>query len=525
MWLARHRGAGGVEKRVVVKRILRERIRDPRFLDLFVSEAQISMALAHKNIVPTFDFGRVGDELFLVMEYVEGTNLAMAMREAKRKNLPPSAPLVCHIAFEACQALEYAHGYKDDDGIARRIAHRDVTPANLLLSTAGEVKLSDFGLASATDEHTEAEGHTRGTPRYMAPEQASGGVVGPAADIFALGLILRDCLLFDVLRKGSQEEQLIAAKAPVPTTPEMLSDDMRAICERATQFDPLDRYQTARAMSEDLDRALLNARMAETDDRRPMPERLAAWVDSVKNEETPSATGKGSAPKGHTVTYLDNGAEEVLAALGDATMRSMAATGIEPQNGDASPSESEEPSTKELAPAQDSPTRRGAWVAGAAFAVIALGALAFVVVGSENPQVRRVDASAQPTIDASVADARNLIRWDAAPRRPAPRRPAPDAQAPRLDAHAQSPTKPRLPVDMPSNALGTLRVSTAPWATVVVVGNSKSCDETPCELRLPAGTHTLELRNPVAGLKKVVRVTVKADSVVKIHEILEAPQR
>ena len=116
IWLGRRRGAGPMERRVVVKRILRESVRDPLLMQLFVSESEISMAMAHKNIVPTFDFGRVGDELFLVMEYVDGTNFGSALAKAKKLDLAPDLPLVCHIIFEACQALDYAHRYRDHSG-------------------------------------------------------------------------------------------------------------------------------------------------------------------------------------------------------------------------------------------------------------------------------------------------------------------------------------------------------------------------------------------------------------------------
>ena len=544
VWLARHRGAGGVEKRVVLKRILRERIRDPRFLDLFVGEAQISMALTHKNIVPTFDFGRVGDELFLVMEYIEGTNLALAMREAQRQNARPRAPLLCHIAFEACQALEYAHGYKDSEGIARRIAHRDVTPANLFLSAVGEVKLGDFGLAQVTEIDAEAEGATHGTPRYMAPEQARGGIVGPPADIFALGLILRDCLVFDVLRKGSQEEQLRAAKNPVPAIPETISEEMRAICERATQFLPEDRYSSAKAMSEDLDRALLHARMAEPNDRRPMPERLADWVASLKLEATSEESIAAVKPEGQTVTFRDHGVEEVLAGLGDATMRSMAATGFDltgsdptvPGRGNAQ--ETAEPNTtsstttnsdevnvvSEDPNVTNEPRRKRPWLSMVALMVVPLGAIAYLLVGPSSAVHDPMSDAAVPleaiSLNSSVFDAAVALEvsFDGAPV-------SVDAAPPSPDARTRKPSRSSGAPTPPTETLGTLRISSAPWATVTVIGRSESCAETPCQLKLPIGTYRLELRNPVAGLKKVTNVTVRENDVVKMHAVLEAPRR
>src|SRR5687767_16005672 len=93
VFLARRRSAGGIEKRMVVKRIRSERARDPRLLELFVREARVSMALSHQNIVPVFDFGRTGDELFLAMEYVDGRDLATALSRARERGVRIAPPL------------------------------------------------------------------------------------------------------------------------------------------------------------------------------------------------------------------------------------------------------------------------------------------------------------------------------------------------------------------------------------------------------------------------------------------------
>src|SRR5262249_19563504 len=143
VFLARRRGAAGVEKRLVVKRIRPEHASNPRFVELFINEARLSVDLAHANIVPVFDFGRVGDELFLAMEYVDGRDLAAALQRAAERGAPLDPVLVAHIGAECCRGLDYAHGRA-----GRRLVHRDVTPRNVLLSFAGEVKLTDFGVAS-----------------------------------------------------------------------------------------------------------------------------------------------------------------------------------------------------------------------------------------------------------------------------------------------------------------------------------------------------------------------------------------
>ena len=167
VFLARRRGPGGVEKRLVVKRIHPERAGDVRLHELFVQEARLSLSLAHKNIVSVFDFGRAGEELFIAMEFVDGRDLARALVRAKERGRPPEPGVVAYVAMEACQALEYVQKARDETGRAREIVHRDISPRNLMLSFAGEVKLVDFGVAHVV-VNDRARG-ARGTPGYMAP--------------------------------------------------------------------------------------------------------------------------------------------------------------------------------------------------------------------------------------------------------------------------------------------------------------------------------------------------------------------
>ena len=201
VFLARRRGPGGVEKQLAVKRIRRERTGDPRFVEMFVTEARLSMGLAHKNIVQVFDFGRVGDELFLVMEYVAGVDLGTALAGVRTGGDPAGSSsdgaldplLAAFVGMEACQALDYAHRWRSPDGEPGGIVHRDVTPGNVLLSVSGEVKLADFGVAD--DLAADVGGRRlRGTPAYMSPEQARGERLDGRADVFSLGLVLWQAL-------------------------------------------------------------------------------------------------------------------------------------------------------------------------------------------------------------------------------------------------------------------------------------------------------------------------------------------
>jgi serine/threonine protein kinase len=346
VYLARRRAAG-VEKWLVVKRMRPETSGDPRFLELFVREARLSMSLVHQNIVPVFDFGKIDDQVFLAMERVEGKDLGSSLSRAKDHRLPPL--LAAFIAAECCQALDYAHQRKSPDGVALGVVHRDVTPRNVLLSWSGEVKLTDFGIAALAGDAT-----TRllGTPHYMAPEQARSEPIDPRADIYAIGLVLREAITGTRPRPGGDRDAILEAArrgqlvpwshltAPDPeppsvelavgsgnlrAPPEPLDDPppeaLVAIIDRATAALPADRYPDARSMLEELDSFIVGQRAAH---RAESPARqLATWLAGVWEGARDDVETSASIAGDHLVSFLDDGAHDVL---GTGTIRSLAAT-------------------------------------------------------------------------------------------------------------------------------------------------------------------------------------------------------
>src|SRR5581483_10947609 len=148
---------------------------DPEWADSFGREAQLLARVSDPGIVQIFDVGHAEEGLYYVTELVSGESLAMLLRRGGRL-----APWwACEIAEQLCRALEHAH--------AEHIVHRDIKPANVLISSEGRVKVGDLGIARLADGGTTTDGGTAtivGTPRYMAPEQASGQPVGPATDVY-----------------------------------------------------------------------------------------------------------------------------------------------------------------------------------------------------------------------------------------------------------------------------------------------------------------------------------------------------
>ncbi len=317
VYLARRRAAG-VEKWLVVKRMRPERAGDSRFLDLFMREARLSMSLTHQNIVPVFDFGRIDDQVFLAMERVEGKDLGSSLARAGT-GLPPL--LAAFIAGECLQALDYAHGRKGPDGAGLGIVHRDVTPRNVLLSWAGEVKLTDFGIAVLAGD---VASKATGTPAYMAPEQARGEALDVRADVYAVGLVLREALTGVRGRRGNERETVLdlAKTGELEPWPPGIDEKLRAIADRATAVDKAERFPDARAMLEELDRYIVAERAANQGDA---PARqVAAWLGELwkgAREEEESIDARIDADV--LVSFIDDGALDVM---GSGTQRSALAT-------------------------------------------------------------------------------------------------------------------------------------------------------------------------------------------------------
>lgn len=322
IYLAR-RVVAGLEKRLVIKRVRPERAGDTTFLELFVREARLSMTLNHQNIVPVFDFGRVGDAAFLAMEHVEGRDLGETLRRA---SAPLSPLLAAFIAAECCQALDHAHRRCAPDGTALGVVHRDVTPRNVLLSWSGEVKLTDFGVAALAGD---PGGDVRGTVAYMAPEQARYEPTDARADLYALGLVLWEMVAGQRVRRFRNKGELLEATRagvlpPLPEAPPALVE----VIERATRRDPAERFADARQLLEALDRYLVEARAA---DPGPAPARqLADWLAEVWGEEAGKVEGEplaGGAGAGVGVGASAGAGGD--AELDPATMKSMALTAPE----------------------------------------------------------------------------------------------------------------------------------------------------------------------------------------------------
>ena len=144
-------GERGFRRPCVVKRLRPELTDNPRAVAQFTDEATLASSLVHANIVPIFDFAKVGDQYLLVEEYIVGRDLGKLVRKSKPLGKRLGAPVVQHIGIEALKALDYAHSKRDHDGLALKLVHRDVSPENIMVTQRGEVQLLDFGVLKSDD--------------------------------------------------------------------------------------------------------------------------------------------------------------------------------------------------------------------------------------------------------------------------------------------------------------------------------------------------------------------------------------
>ncbi len=214
---ARVFAAEGVVKDLCIKRIRAERLSRLGTTERFIAEARLSVRLTHGNIVPVFDFGRAGDEYYLAMEWVDGADLRALILGAEAMDWP-FAPEVCaHIGAEIARALAYAHELGAAGG--ESIVHGDVKPENVLVSRAGDVKLTDFGVATLA-----GDAGVGGTPAYMPPEQRAGDAIDPRSDLYALGVMLVE--LYTLERPSSDGGWIDRVPAEIaPILESLLADD------------------------------------------------------------------------------------------------------------------------------------------------------------------------------------------------------------------------------------------------------------------------------------------------------------
>ncbi|NUN13077.1 MAG: protein kinase [Myxococcales bacterium] len=265
---AKMTGISGFEKILVVKRILPEFAANRAFVRMLVAEANMCSGLQHANIVQTFELGEFDGRPYIAMEYVHGKDLLKILHKRTRQQIRIPAEICLYIIAQACEGLDHAHNAKNAKGEPLNIVHRDVSPSNIIVSFDGDVKVMDFGVAKA---HREGEQRTRagvlkGKLGYMSPEQVVGADFDRRADVFALGIILYECLTLKRLFVGKSDLETLINIRDVRVEAKLQKHDyidqgIKDVLRRALAKEPGDRFQSAAEFRQAIDDYLFEKRI------------------------------------------------------------------------------------------------------------------------------------------------------------------------------------------------------------------------------------------------------------------------
>ncbi len=284
---ARSVGPDGFEKILVIKRVLPELVSNKAFINLLVAEAKVTSLLNHPNIVQIHELGDVGGTYYIAMEFVDGADLLNLLSRCTRDRLRVPIEIGLHIVSEVSRGLAHAHAATDRGQRPLNIIHRDVSPSNILISKSGDVKIMDFGVARAdlgisAPSHDQDRGVLKGKLGYMSPEQVTGRPIDRRSDIFALGVVLFECLTLKRLFVGQTDVQTLLNIREADVEQRFkrhsyLPKPIRGILRKALAKDPDERFQTATDFQEAILDYLFDSRL------KVSSRSVAVFLDQVIN--------------------------------------------------------------------------------------------------------------------------------------------------------------------------------------------------------------------------------------------------
>ncbi len=290
LYLARITGFEGFEKRIVIKKILPHLSTENDLIKAFIEEAKLAAFLHHQNIVQIYDFGCMDGEYFIAMEHLAGKDLREIARKAKVKNLPLSLENALFITSRTCMGLEYARNLKDFNGAPLNIIHRDISPQNILITSEGEVKIVDFGIAKAVGRlSTTQVGKIKGKISYMSPEQAQGKAVDHRSDLFSAGILLYEMVTRRRMFPGTEAMGILSKVRNVEyeRVENIIHDappKVVKIIQRAVEKSPDRRYPFARDMLADVEACIDDLSL------RPTTRKLSRYMVALFGEKSLTET-------------------------------------------------------------------------------------------------------------------------------------------------------------------------------------------------------------------------------------------
>lgn len=256
VYRAAQSGYMGFRKEVALKQILPNKADEEtteKLTTALVNEARMLSRLQHRNVVEVYDLDKVGDILYIAMEYVRGTTLADVIRQIPTQG-PIPIRIAAEIAVQLCGGLAYAHSVTDESGNPLNLIHRDLKPANVMITRSGIVKIMDFGVARAATNLTKTTtGSAKGTPVYMSPEQTEGLDIDHRSDIFSLSSVITETITGEMTFHGSQLYVVMrkVCNAEVGESLEKVAlrvPELAPILQRGFARNPADRHPSAADM-------------------------------------------------------------------------------------------------------------------------------------------------------------------------------------------------------------------------------------------------------------------------------------
>jgi serine/threonine protein kinase len=302
VFLAVHKGVESFIKVVVIKRVLPHLSNNPEFVRMFCDEARLAARLEHPNIVRTYEFGEVNGQYFTAMEYLPGEDLFKALNNLSMSRQVMPLHIAVGIGTQLCNGLHFAHQLTDTAGKPLGLVHRDINPANILITYGGEVKIIDFGVAKTNANVQTLNGVIKGKVAYMPPEQVLGRDVDQRADIFSAGVVLWEVLTGRPLFLRNNEAATLYAimNAPIPPPSKLRSDvppELDNIVARALARSPGDRYDNAEEMAAELEVLLVRLPRYDT---RVVAGKLEELFGSTRAEAKRSIAQTGSMRRSRT---------------------------------------------------------------------------------------------------------------------------------------------------------------------------------------------------------------------------------
>lgn len=278
-------GIGGFRKVVAIKLIREEYSAIEEFRNNFIGEAKLVADLIHTNIVQTYHLGKINEQYFMTMEFVNGWNLEEFLdRHIETEQYIP-ADLAVFIVSRICRGLGYAHRKRDSQGRLLGIVHRDVNPKNIMVAREGDVMLTDFGIAKALDLMYNKEGEViAGKDEYLSPEQARCEITDHRADLFCCGIVMSELLLGYNLFESTESETTIRniLEMQLPNFSDLrpdIDERLNHILHRALEKPREKRFQSADEMLSGLENFLYG------DGYGPTNEKLAAYCSDLFGPE------------------------------------------------------------------------------------------------------------------------------------------------------------------------------------------------------------------------------------------------